>query len=303
MNGKCKPSKINPSNKGCCPPDEVWNGTQCTIGCLGDPCDSNEECGTAGQCGTSKDLKCNPTTTEFSGYEKACCPDYKEWNGTDCVEAARICDGPLPKKFDWRDRLSKNWLPPVRNQYRCGSCWIFSAVGAVEGSYNVQENKPGQNTDLSEQDLVSCGSGLGCIGGWPHTALGDIESKGVCDENCFPYQDKNTGRSTKTLVSCSSKCSDYSNRLWKIEKYEKVGGSMNSIKRALTCYGPLSVCSGNWGHCIVLVGYDDTTNNWVIRNSWGASWNDGGYGKIPYSGSAYSDIRNYVIRVEGVLAP
>ncbi len=83
----CKPSKINPSNKGCCPPDEVWNGTQCTIGCLGDPCDSNEECGTAGQCGTSKDLKCNPTTTEFSGYEKACCPDYKEWNGTDCVEA------------------------------------------------------------------------------------------------------------------------------------------------------------------------------------------------------------------------
>ncbi len=35
----------------------------------------------------------------------------------------------IPTSIDWRD---KNAVNPVRDQGQCGSCWAFSAVGAME---------------------------------------------------------------------------------------------------------------------------------------------------------------------------
>lgn len=37
------------------------------------------------------------------------------------------------------------------------------------------------------------------------------------------------------------------------------------------------------GHAILCVGYDDTTQRFTIRNSWGPGWGDGGYFTLPYS--------------------
>lgn len=37
------------------------------------------------------------------------------------------------------------------------------------------------------------------------------------------------------------------------------------------------------GHCVLLVGYDDNTGRFKIRNSWGTSWGAGGYAYILYS--------------------
>jgi C1A family cysteine protease len=36
------------------------------------------------------------------------------------------------------------------------------------------------------------------------------------------------------------------------------------------------------GHAIVAVGYDDTKKALLIRNSWGTTWGDRGYGYLPY---------------------
>jgi GNAT superfamily N-acetyltransferase len=35
-------------------------------------------------------------------------------------------------------------------------------------------------------------------------------------------------------------------------------------------------------HSVQIVGYDDTRENFVVRNSWGTTWGDQGYGYLPY---------------------
>lgn len=37
------------------------------------------------------------------------------------------------------------------------------------------------------------------------------------------------------------------------------------------------------GHAVVLVGYDAPARRWLVRNSWGESWGDGGYAWAPWS--------------------
>lgn len=50
----------------------------------------------------------------------------------------------LPTSWDWRD---KGAVSPVKNQGKCGSCWAFSTVGALEAHYII---KYGQFKNLSE---------------------------------------------------------------------------------------------------------------------------------------------------------
>jgi C1A family cysteine protease len=36
------------------------------------------------------------------------------------------------------------------------------------------------------------------------------------------------------------------------------------------------------GHAVLAVGYDDSTQRFLVRNSWGDQWGDGGYFTMPY---------------------
>lgn len=74
-------------------------------------------------------------------------------------------DNPLPSSYDARDH---NLVASVKNQGSCGSCWAFSATGAVEGQL---AKATGKITDLSEQQTVDCDKvDKGCQGGLMHTA-------------------------------------------------------------------------------------------------------------------------------------
>ena len=92
----------------------------------------------------------------------------------------------LPTSIDWRTKGAVN---PIKDQGQCGSCWAFSAVGAIEGRFQI---KNGTLYDLSEQQLVDCCRGspytsLGCDGGEMPEGIAYSHDKGMMNETSYPY--------------------------------------------------------------------------------------------------------------------
>ncbi|HEB60694.1 MAG TPA: hypothetical protein ENJ06_02615 [Phycisphaeraceae bacterium] len=233
-------------------------------------------------------------------------PDWREGAKFDPCYQTRD----LPAAFDWRDQAT---LPPVRNQGSCGSCWAFATVGPLECNIAI---KDGVITNLSEQWLVSCNSdGYGCNGGWwghdyhewKNDPCGD---DGAVLESDFPY----------VAYDASCNC-PYPHTYW-ISDWAYVGSgsgvpSVSAMKQAIYDHGPLCVavyvnsafqaysggifnsCSnGTVNHGVVLVGWDDNQGSngvWIMRNSWGSGWGEGGYMRIPYNCSNIGYAASYVV--------
>ncbi|RLG15146.1 MAG: hypothetical protein DRN66_00205 [Candidatus Nanohalarchaeota archaeon] len=225
-----------------------------------------------------------------------------------------VGNGNIHSYYDWRNYNNENWMTPVKDQASCGSCWAFSAVGAVEAKYNIDQNNSQLNPDLSEQYLVSdccayCGD---CDGGNQIVALDYIKEDGISDEFCFPYNKSNS--------NCNGKCSDWNARLWDLSGSNYTvyysDFSNDELKNWISYYGPLPIAidmdngddwdgdiyrcneEGDLNHAVVLTGYNDTGNDttsyWIVKNSWGSSWNGDGYFKIGFNECNVTDYFNYV---------
>ena len=85
-------------------------------------------------------------------------------------------------QVNWIDRGA---VTPVKNQAACGSCWSFSATGALEGAHQIAT---GNLVSFSEQQLVSCSTAnYGCNGGWQYKAFQYWETYKAETEETYPY--------------------------------------------------------------------------------------------------------------------
>ena len=222
---------------------------------------------------------------------------------------------PLPSDFDWRNN-NGNWMTAVKDQGICGSCWSFSTVGTVEAYYNIFSNTH-TNLDLSEEYMVSdCLRSNDCCGGFPSSAHDFFRDEGVPDENCLLYNDINCGCDLscgdvgactfRDFYSCSNsicnnKCANWQSRIVKTDHSSKItGGSIEQIKERIFTNGPVTalmgfgntfpdnnvyICGDNdvlLSHAVILLGWNDTGQYWIVKNSWGSAWNGDGYFRIAY---------------------
>jgi C1A family cysteine protease len=202
-----------------------------------------------------------------------------------------------PSSIDWR---TKGAVTSVKDQGQCGSCWTFSATGAVEGAWAISK---GQLIDLSEEQLVECATGIpygshGCQGGEMEGAFKYIIQHGQCSLASYPYTSGN-GQSGM-CKSCSSvahisSCSDVKPNdqlsLKAAVAQQPVSVAISADTKLFQSYSSgvitSSSCYTSLDHGVLAVGYgiENGIKYFLVKNSWGTTWGDNGYVKIARSDS------------------
>ena len=193
----------------------------------------------------------------------------------------------VPDSVDWRD---KNAVTPVKNQGQCGSCWSFSATGAMEGSWAIQNN---ELLSLSEQLLMDCSvryGDLACNGGEMESAFRFAIDNGMCTESEAPYLAQRETCSPCDTVAFFTNCVSVTpnNELHLKQAVSRgpVSVAIQADTKTFQFYsgGIISgdACGTQLDHGVLVVGYgeEDGEKYWLVKNSWGTSWGDAGYVKI-----------------------
>jgi cathepsin L len=215
----------------------------------------------------------------------------------------------LPASVDWR---TKGVVTPVKNQGGCGSCWAFASTAVLESHIALQT---GVLYELSEQELVSCsenpnecGGNGGCSGATAEIAFDFVVQNGIVEEWAFGYQEAHGADVECTLLDDKKEDGASSSTFIKgsvasIQGYFTLPSNnytvvMNTIAKlgpvtvSVACspwhlyeggvfYAPMNdPHSADVNHLVVLNGYgtDEETGEdyWLIRNSWGPRWGEGG---------------------------
>lgn len=200
--------------------------------------------------------------------------------------------------FAWNGALTST---AVKYQGICGSCWSFTSAAVYETGYLI---KNGKTLDISEQAILDCaadknGNDAGsCDGGWYGGVFDYLMVKGARLEDESPYKGKTA------FCSTSSK-SKYTVLKWGYIRRDAGIPSVKEMKEAIAKYGAIAatvkvtpafqayksgifdehapVSSPNdVNHAVTIVGWDDSKQAYLVKNSWGPNWGDKGYIWVEY---------------------
>lgn len=215
-----------------------------------------------------------------------------------------------PSKVDLRAYAS-----PIRNQGNMGSCTAFAGTGLMEIVRNIQGAKAagkkvkhfsplffyyaerkqmqdsGDSPKATKND-TGASSGLAAL---TATKIGCVP------EEMAPYRDGKAGIAFDATPAMYDAAKQYTfgtkKRINTIQgmkaalasKHPFVLGIVlykSQMTKAVAASGELPIpAKGDdvvGGHAVCCVGYDDAKQAFIVRNSWGSDWGQGGYFYMPY---------------------
>jgi C1A family cysteine protease len=204
----------------------------------------------------------------------------------------------LPPKKDLR-----SGCPPVYDQGQLGSC----TANAISGAIQFEQKKQGTTVFApsrlfiyyNERDME--GTINSDAGAQIRDGVKSVATLGVCPEAEWPYDinkfaDKPTPKSYADAKKCEAvgyQRLDSSNLnqlkgciaagfpfIFGFTVYDAFESQEVAKTGVLNMPGPKEKVQG--GHAVLAVGYDDSTQRFSVRNSWGKDWGIKGYFTIPY---------------------
>jgi C1A family cysteine protease len=206
----------------------------------------------------------------------------------------------LPK-FDWRENgLDVGEIGDQGNE--CNVCWAFTAVDAMQISRRLAvlrlQIKESDNLKPSVRQLMSCIAPKDkdiCAERWHGDVLSFLVDTGL------PFGGSRKYNKEKNVWECEAKT--YLKALtWDyVSAKPREIASPDEIKRAIVTYGAVITllrsdnCFRLYGsgifneefnqggnHYVLIIGWDDAKGSWLVKNSYGTEWGDGGFAFVKY---------------------
>jgi C1A family cysteine protease len=199
----------------------------------------------------------------------------------------------LPISVDLRNKL-----PPCYDQGELGSC----TANALCASFQYEDPSFfGSRLFVYYNERNMEGTVSQDVGATLIDGITTLEQYGVCSEHDWPYVITNfaqappqkcyTNAAQHHVISATNILNNtFSMKQCLAEGYPFVVGiqlfeAFESPQVAMTGIVPIpniqtDNCIG--GHAVLVCGYNDAKQVWIVRNSWGTRWGDHGYFYLPY---------------------
>jgi len=208
----------------------------------------------------------------------------------------------LPKNVDLRPHCPKT----VYDQGQLGSCTANAIAGAFEFDFIKQKKTDFMPSRLfiyynerAIEGTINEDSGAAIRDG-----IKSVHKQGVCKESTWPYSDADPGPfQQKPPNTAYAEAHDQRSL-----SYARIPRSLRSMKtrlasgfpfvfgftvyesfesQAVASTGIVPMPAANeeilGGHAVLAVGYDEVSQRFIVRNSWGPGWGDKGYFTMPYA--------------------